>query len=434
MEFRLDDGQVALRDTIARFCADHFGFDRAAAHERQPVDRDAVARARRSRDLQDHDPGGRRRRRPRRGRSHDRLRATRAPPRARSVRLVDARGVDRRRRRRAANDSSAGSNVPPLATEPILVEHAVRHRRARDAHSRRRDRVGPRGTARRPRRNRRSIRCTPVGRVRVAAERRAGRRRRRRGRSCACSAPSSARPCSSASPRARSTVARDYALEREQFGVPIGSFQAVKHMLADMYVRTSLARSATYAAAAVYDDPGDRRTGSRRRHRQAPRRRSGDRQRARRGAGARRHGLHVGHAAELPPEARVGARALVRDLRRPRARVGVVDRGLDRITDGLRDDHLRRRRSDRDDHVQPSRSAQRGEPADDPRAPARVRRGRVRRRGVDDHHHRRGPRVLRRRRRDRDPRRRPRHLRRALPARRTRSGTRRKRRHRRSAR
>jgi alkylation response protein AidB-like acyl-CoA dehydrogenase len=51
-------------------------------------------------------------------------------------------------------------------------------------------------------------------------------------------------------------VARDYALEREQFGVPIGSFQAVKHMLADMYVRTGLARSATYAAAAVLDDRG----------------------------------------------------------------------------------------------------------------------------------------------------------------------------------
>ena len=32
-------------------------------------------------------------------------------------------------------------------------------------------------------------------------------------------------------------VARGYALEREQFGVPIGSFQAVKHLLADMYVR-----------------------------------------------------------------------------------------------------------------------------------------------------------------------------------------------------
>jgi alkylation response protein AidB-like acyl-CoA dehydrogenase len=49
---------------------------------------------------------------------------------------------------------------------------------------------------------------------------------------------------------------RRYALVREQFGVPIGSFQAVQHMLADMYVRTALARSATYAAAAVLDDPG----------------------------------------------------------------------------------------------------------------------------------------------------------------------------------
>jgi alkylation response protein AidB-like acyl-CoA dehydrogenase len=49
-------------------------------------------------------------------------------------------------------------------------------------------------------------------------------------------------------------VAREYALEREQFGVVIGSFQAVKHMLADMYVRVELARSATYAAAAIYDE------------------------------------------------------------------------------------------------------------------------------------------------------------------------------------
>ena len=48
---------------------------------------------------------------------------------------------------------------------------------------------------------------------------------------------------------------RRYALVREQFGVPIGSFQAIQHMLADMYVRTALARSATYAAAAVLDDP-----------------------------------------------------------------------------------------------------------------------------------------------------------------------------------
>jgi alkylation response protein AidB-like acyl-CoA dehydrogenase len=50
-------------------------------------------------------------------------------------------------------------------------------------------------------------------------------------------------------------VARDYSLEREQFGQPIGTFQALKHMMADMFVRTNLARSATYAAAAVLDDP-----------------------------------------------------------------------------------------------------------------------------------------------------------------------------------
>jgi len=51
-------------------------------------------------------------------------------------------------------------------------------------------------------------------------------------------------------------ASRRYALEREQFGTAIGSFQAIQHLLADMYVRTVLARSATWAAAAVLDDPG----------------------------------------------------------------------------------------------------------------------------------------------------------------------------------
>jgi len=50
-------------------------------------------------------------------------------------------------------------------------------------------------------------------------------------------------------------VARDYALTREQFDVPIGSFQALKHLMADMFVRLELARSATYAAASVIDNP-----------------------------------------------------------------------------------------------------------------------------------------------------------------------------------
>lgn len=44
-------------------------------------------------------------------------------------------------------------------------------------------------------------------------------------------------------------MARDYALDRMAFGRPIGSFQAVKHMLADMYVSATLARSNCYFGA-----------------------------------------------------------------------------------------------------------------------------------------------------------------------------------------
>ena len=50
-------------------------------------------------------------------------------------------------------------------------------------------------------------------------------------------------------------AARSYAMEREQFDRPIAAFQAVQHLVADMYVRSMLARSATLAAAAVLDDP-----------------------------------------------------------------------------------------------------------------------------------------------------------------------------------
>lgn len=44
-------------------------------------------------------------------------------------------------------------------------------------------------------------------------------------------------------------MARDYALGRYAFGRPIGSFQAIKHMLADMYVSLELARSNAYYGA-----------------------------------------------------------------------------------------------------------------------------------------------------------------------------------------
>ena len=50
-------------------------------------------------------------------------------------------------------------------------------------------------------------------------------------------------------------LAVSYAGEREQFGRTVGGFQAVKHMCADMFVRTELARVAVHAAAVTLDDP-----------------------------------------------------------------------------------------------------------------------------------------------------------------------------------
>lgn len=44
-------------------------------------------------------------------------------------------------------------------------------------------------------------------------------------------------------------LAKDYALERYAFGRPIGSFQAIKHKLVDMYVAVELARSNAYYGA-----------------------------------------------------------------------------------------------------------------------------------------------------------------------------------------
>lgn len=50
-------------------------------------------------------------------------------------------------------------------------------------------------------------------------------------------------------------MANEFAKQREQFNRPIGQFQAIKHMLADMFVRVEVARAATFAAAATLDDP-----------------------------------------------------------------------------------------------------------------------------------------------------------------------------------
>ena len=46
-----------------------------------------------------------------------------------------------------------------------------------------------------------------------------------------------------------------YAKERQQFGKPIGAFQSVQHMCADMLVRSEVARAAVHAAACLSDAP-----------------------------------------------------------------------------------------------------------------------------------------------------------------------------------
>ncbi|MEV1025171.1 acyl-CoA dehydrogenase family protein [Streptomyces sp. NPDC050264] len=51
-------------------------------------------------------------------------------------------------------------------------------------------------------------------------------------------------------------MAVDYARTREQFGRPIGSFQAVKHKCADMLVRVECARSAARYACSAVGRPG----------------------------------------------------------------------------------------------------------------------------------------------------------------------------------
>jgi alkylation response protein AidB-like acyl-CoA dehydrogenase len=51
-----------------------------------------------------------------------------------------------------------------------------------------------------------------------------------------------------------------YAKEREQFGVPIGSFQAIKHKIVDMYVALSRARACAYFAAATVAEADPRRS------------------------------------------------------------------------------------------------------------------------------------------------------------------------------
>jgi alkylation response protein AidB-like acyl-CoA dehydrogenase len=55
-------------------------------------------------------------------------------------------------------------------------------------------------------------------------------------------------------------ITLEYAKQREQFGVPIGSFQATKHKFADMMIALERARALGYFAALTIAEDDDRRT------------------------------------------------------------------------------------------------------------------------------------------------------------------------------
>ena len=96
---------------------------------------------------------------------------------------------------------------------------------------------------------------TPLHRVvdLPQGERLAGAERRQPG---AARGPRWPRRCSLGMAARTTELAVAYAGEREQFGKPIGSFQAVKHLCADMLTRAEVARGVVYAAGVTLDGRG----------------------------------------------------------------------------------------------------------------------------------------------------------------------------------
>ena len=125
-------------------------------------------------------------------------------------------------------------------------------------------------------------------------------------------------------------MALAYAKERVQFDVPIGSFQAIQHKLADVALDLERATSAVYYAAMAIDAEGRRPSSG------DPRGQGGGRRRRHaRGQGRhpdpRRHRVHVGArpAPVHPPRLRV--RGVARHARlapRPPRRAAVLIRRL----------------------------------------------------------------------------------------------------------
>ena len=254
MEFGLDAGQLELQQTVARFCTDHFPFDTIAAREEAPVDRAVWA------DMAAlgvfglmvaEDAGGSGLGVVEAALLFEQLGSHLVPGpvlwSALAAPLVAGAATGEVL---AAGVVAAGATAGPLVVEHaadvdvVVVVHddaVVVHRTADVPSPAPLVPLDP---------------LTPVGVFGDlgAGERLGGRDAARELRTLGTVL--SAAMLVGVSGRALE-VARDYALERHQFGVPIGSFQVVKHLLADMHVRHGLAQSATYAAAALAQDPRD---------------------------------------------------------------------------------------------------------------------------------------------------------------------------------
>ena len=111
-------------------------------------------------------------------------------------------------------------------------------------------------------------------------------------------------------------VTGEYARQREQFGKPIGAFQAVKHLMADALLKVEFAKPATYAAAWSL-----RPTRRGRLDGQGLRQRSRLPGRAGAHAGSRRHRLHLGSRPPAVDEEGLGAQRAWGDASLHRRRV-----------------------------------------------------------------------------------------------------------------
>jgi alkylation response protein AidB-like acyl-CoA dehydrogenase len=255
MEFRLDAGQVELQQTVARFCADRFPLDAVGAREGVPTDAatwSAMAELGMLGLLLPEAEGGSGLGAVEAALLFEQLGSHLAPGpvlwTVLAAPLVDG----------AASGERLVGGVEAYAVEDgaVVVEHAadvdvlvvvgddavVAHETADLAPPAALDPLDP---------------LTPVGRFTGLAD--AARARQVGGPEAAAALRLRGTVLSAAllaglAARALD-VARDHALARRQFGAPIGSFQAIKHLLADMYLRSGLAQSATYAAAAVVQDP-----------------------------------------------------------------------------------------------------------------------------------------------------------------------------------